>query len=435
MVEVKENVENVKNVLDSETMVDGGIGGATTVYLVESFLKENYEFRRNLLSGKMEFAVLHATDQLDVADMSDAVENENQEQAVDKPLDWKTFTKEDMNSIVRRAKKSDIGDKSSPRKDIEEYIESDIVPNYDPIKNYLDNLPAWDGKNHVADLFGRIPGITSEQLAWCATWLRSSVAHWLHMDMLHGNEVTPVFIGQQGCGKSTFANRLLPEELRQYFLDHINFGNKFDSEMALTHNLYVNIDEFANMGPSQQGKLKQTLSKVKVNGRPIFGKCQEDRPRYASFLATTNDEHPLCDATGSRRFICIHIPAGKYIDNRSPINYDQLYAQVMHEIMDKKIPYWFNNDEVARIQEQNYPYFKSDDMDAMVKACFRLPKDGNEGEWMLMGEIYEVLHKQYPMLMLGHQTKIRIGLALGFLGCESKRTSKGRAYRLCTICS
>lgn len=143
--------------------------------------------------------------------------------------------------------------------------------------------------------------------------------------------------------------------MRQYFLDHINFGNKFDSEMALTHNLFVNIDEFANMGVSQQGKLKQTLSKVKVNGRPIFGKSQEDRPRYASFLATTNDEHPLCDTTGSRRYICIRIPAGKFIDNGSPIDYAQLYAQVLYELEEQKTPYWFSNEEVARIQEANLP--------------------------------------------------------------------------------
>ena len=96
---------------------------------------------------------------------------------------------------------------------------------------YLENLPEWDGKNHVAELFGRIPGLTSEQLGWCATWLRSAVAHWLQMDMFHGNETTPVLIGKQGCGNSTFAYRLLPDHLRQYFLDHINFANKFDSEI------------------------------------------------------------------------------------------------------------------------------------------------------------------------------------------------------------
>ena len=62
----------------------------------------------------------------------------------------------------------------------------------------MNKLPKWDGKNHVAALFGRIPGLTSEQLGWCATWFRSAVAHWLQMDMLHGNEAVPVLIGQQG---------------------------------------------------------------------------------------------------------------------------------------------------------------------------------------------------------------------------------------------
>ena len=139
--------------------------------------------------------------------------------------------------------------------------------------------------------------------------------------------------------------RLLPEELRCYFLDHINFTNKFDADMALTHNLIVNIDEFANMGVSQQGRLKQTLSKRKVNVRPIFGRSQEDRRRYASFIATTNDEHPLCDQTGSRRYLCIKIPRGKLIDNSSPIDYEQLYAQLYYELTVGNTPYWFNTDE------------------------------------------------------------------------------------------
>ena len=402
-------MEKENKQLNEETTMEMP-GNASAIYLVESFLEENYQFRRNRLSGKTEFTTLGG-------------------EAPDAP--WNILTKEAVNAIVRRAKKLGIGGKSSPKQDIEEYIESTDIPDFDPIKHYLDKLPSWDGRNHVAELFGRIPGITSEQLGWCATWLRSSVAHWLHLDMLHGNEVTPVFIGQQGCGKSTFANRLLPEELRQYFLDHINFGNKFDSEMALTHNLFVNIDEFANMGVSQQGKLKQTLSKVKVNGRPIFGKSQDDRPRYASFLATTNDEHPLCDPTGSRRFICIHIPKGKYIDNGSPIDYAQLYAQVVYELREQHVPYWFSNDEVARLQECNYPFFKSDDMEAMLKCCFRAPNREEEGKWMIVSDIFKALQTQYPMMAADHRTKIRIGQAMKFLNCERKRTKKGPAYLLC----
>ena len=397
----------------SEMMIESG----SDFSLVESFLDEYYLFRRNILSGKTEYLIIKKDD-------------ESEQEAKDG--DWKVLTNNAFNSIVRHAKRLGIGENKSPRQDIDEFINSEEVPVYNPIKEYLESLPKWDGQNQVAELFGRIPGLTSEQLNWCSIWLRSAVAHWLQMDMLHGNEAVPILIGQQGCGKSTFAVRLLPEKLRQYFLDHINFGNKFDSEMALTHNLFVNIDELANMGASQQGKLKQTLSKVRVNGRPIFGKSQDDRLRFASFLATTNDEHPLCDPTGSRRYICLHIPAGEYIDNSSVINYDQLYAQVMYELCHQQTPYWFTNDEVARIQQKNLPFFKTDDLESMIRNCFRVPEgeEEDEGKWMNCSEIFQVLHEHYPMLMSNLSTKIRIGQSLKLMGCKMKHTKKGQAYQL-----
>ena len=406
-------MKNCTKTGSSEMMIESG----SDFSLVESFLDEYYLFRRNILSGKTEYLIIKKDDESELEE---------------KDGDWKVLTNNAFNSIVRHAKRLGIGENKSPRQDIDEFINSEEVPVYNPIKEYLESLPKWDGQNQVAELFGRIPGLTSEQLNWCSIWLRSAVAHWLQMDMLHGNEAVPILIGQQGCGKSTFAVRLLPEKLRQYFLDHINFGNKFDSEMALTHNLFVNIDELANMGASQQGKLKQTLSKVRVNGRPIFGKSQDDRLRFASFLATTNDEHPLCDPTGSRRYICLHIPAGEYIDNSSVINYDQLYAQVMYELCHQQTPYWFTNDEVARIQQKNLPFFKTDDLESMIRNCFRVPEgeEEDEGKWMNCSEIFQVLHEHYPMLMSNLSTKIRIGQSLKLMGCKMKHTKKGQAYQL-----
>lgn len=73
--------------------------------------------------------------------------------------------------------------------------------------------------------------------------------------------------------------------LQKHFLVHINFNNKFDTEMALTHNLFVNVDEFANMGPSQQGRLKVCFRtpKNQEEGRwmtiaEIFKVLQEQYP-------------------------------------------------------------------------------------------------------------------------------------------------------------
>lgn len=385
------------------------------VYEVEAFLNENYLFRRNVLNGKLEMQEL----------------GESAETTETSKTPWQTLTPQLINSIVRKAKKAGVGGDKTPRQNIEEYILSDAIPVYDPIREFLDSLPEWDGKNHVAELFSRLPGITTEQLSWCATWMRSAVAHWLGMDMLHGNECVPVLIGAQGCGKSTFAVRLLPVHLREYYLDHINFGNKFDSDMALTHNLLVNIDEFANMRNSQQGKLKQTLSKVKVNGRPIFGKSQEDRRRYASFIATTNDEHPLCDTTGSRRYLCLRIKKGQLIDNETPISYAQLYAQILHELRVEGIPYWFTNDETARIQQANLPYYKTDDLESMITSCFQVPEEGDAAaKWVTGKDVAETLRSRYPDIQINNQTKIRIGQTLRYIGCKSKRQKFGMTYLL-----
>lgn len=187
------------------------------------------------------------------------------------------------------------------------------------------------------------------------------------------------------------------------------------------NNLLVNLDELEAIRPSQHAALKQTLSKSKVNGRPIYGKAQDDRLRYASFVATTNNPHPLTDATGSRRYICLTIPRRQFIDNSGDIHYDQLYAQVVHEIRQLKAPYWFNNSEVERLQQLNLGYVQSKDMAQMVRACFRKPEEGEHARAVNSSEMLGVILKEYPAVPATHNSKVQIGLAmkeLGFEGCN-----------------
>ena len=375
-------------------------GDATTVIqentlATELFLQDHYLFRRNVLSGKVEFATLPA------------------EQPV-----YRTLTQQALNSIVIRAKREAVLEKGSPKADILELIHSEEVPDYDPVRDFLENLPQWDGQNHVAALFGRLPGISSEQHSFLAIWLRSAVAHWLQMDTIHGNECVPTLIGDQGCGKTTFVTRLLPPHLRQYFLDHLNLSNKFDKEMALTNNLLVNLDELDAIRPSQHPALKQVLSKSKVNGRPIFGCSQEDRPRYASFVATTNNPHPLTDATGSRRYICLTVPKGQLLDNTGEINYEQLYAQVLYELREQKAPYWFSPTEVMRIQELNLDYMEQKDLAEIVNTSFRLPKEGEMPKNMNCGDILKVIQQEYPSVKSDRSTRVHLGLTMRELGYD-----------------
>ena len=395
----------------------------------ELFLMENYRFRRNILNGKVEFATLPKAAQTaggNTVGLSGSLSCGFDEAS----LEFRTLTPAALNSIVIRAKREEVLEKGSPKSEIKDYVESEEVPEFNPIQVFLDGLPAWDGQNHIARVFSRIPGLSSEQLNYLTIWLRSAVAHWLQMDMLHGNECVPTLIGLQGCGKTVFVRRLLPPHLREYFLGHLNLSNKFDKEMALTNNLFVNLDELEAIRPSQQSSLKQTLSVSKVNGRPIFGRTQEDRPRFASFVATTNNRHPLQDSTGSRRYICIRIPDGQMIDNTGEIDYGQLYAQVVYELQELKAPYWFNNDEVARIQQLNQEYMEQKDIAEIITACFRKPKEGEVMKTMNSTEMLKIIQREYPSVQSTHGTKVSIGTAMKELGFEHKEHSHVAYYKV-----
>ena len=396
---------------------------------IELFLMENYRFRRNILNGKVEFATLPKAAQTaggNTVGLSGSLSCASDEA----DLEFRTLTPAALNSIVIRAKREEVLEKGSPKSEIKDYVESEEVPEYNPIQVFLDGLPVWDGQNHIARVFSRIPGLSSEQLNYLTIWLRSAVAHWMQMDMLHGNECVPTLIGQQGCGKTVFVRRLLPPHLREYFLGHLNLANKFDKEMALTNNLLVNLDELDAISHSQQASLKQTLSVNKVNGRPIFGRTQEDRPRFASFVATTNNRHPLQDSTGSRRYICIRIPDGQMIDNTGEIDYGQLYAQVVYELQELKAPYWFNNEEVARIQQLNQEFMDQKDPGEMFVACFRQPKEGEVVKKLNCDQIISIIQQDYPSLQNTIGNRVRLGKIINALGFNHKEHSHVAYYEV-----
>ena len=395
----------------------------------ELFLMENYRFRRNILNGKVEFATLPKaaqTAESNTVGLSGSLSCGFDEAS----LEFRTLTPAALNSIIIRAKREEVLEKGSPKSEIKDYVESEEVPEFNPIQVFLDGLPVWDGQNHIARLFSRIPGISSEQLNYLTIWLRSAVAHWMQMDMLHGNECVPTLIGMQGCGKTVFVRRLLPPHLREYFLGHLNLANKFDKEMALTNNLLVNLDELDAIRPPQQASLKQALSVNKVNSRPIFGRTQEDRPRFASFVATTNNRHPLQDSTGSRRYICIRIPDGQMIDNTGEIDYGQLYAQVVYELQELKAPYWFNNEEVARIQQLNQEFMDQKDLGEIFVACFRQPKEGEVVKKLNCYQMISIIQQDYPSLQNTIGNRVRLGKIINALGYNHKEHSHVAYYEV-----
>lgn len=98
----------------------------TGMLIVESFLQENYLFRRNVLNGKVEFVKKSAADEV----------------VADHDLAWRPLTEPALKSIIIRAKREDVCEGGNPKSDIMDLVQSEEVRRYDPIRDYLEHLPS-----------------------------------------------------------------------------------------------------------------------------------------------------------------------------------------------------------------------------------------------------------------------------------------------------
>ncbi len=334
----------------------------------EIFLTANYDMRKNLMTGVAEYRMKYAEDQT-----------------------FKPLTTEVRNDMTIEAREQGL---KSWDQDVNRFIDSTRIEQYDPVNTWLDTLPEWDGEDRIGPLAARVPTDQPHWEKYLRYWLVGMVAQWRESDkQLTGNALTPLLIGRQGCGKTRFCKILLPEELRDYYNDKLNFKNEFDLNIALTSFALINIDEFDKTTNSQQIVLKYLLSSSDVKFRPPYGKTIKQYRRYTSFIGTTNQQQPLVDPTGSRRFVCVGIPAGKSIDFTDNLDHRQLYAQALH-LFNKGERYWLEDDEIQTLIEENVPYQRTVDLVEMINETFRKPKD-NEGRWWGTTEILDTFADRY----------------------------------------
>jgi predicted P-loop ATPase len=223
-----------------------------------------------------------------------------------------------------------------------------------------------------------------------AVWLRAMVAQWLGRNGQYGNAMVPLLIGAQGDGKSTFCRLLLPEELRDYYTDRIDFANRNSAEQMLTRFCLINIDEYDSLSNRQSAFLKHILQKSDIKMRKLYDSQVQCRQRYATFIGTTNDPTPLTDTTGSRRFLCIRTTG--VIDTHSPIDYQQLYAQILYEVRQGQ-PTHFSKAEEQRIQRQNAAFQQFDVLEEVFFENYHLPQNDDELKFLPAVKILERMHQ------------------------------------------
>ncbi len=189
------------------------------------------------------------------------------------------------------------------------------------------------------------------------------------------------------------------------------------------------MDEFDQNKANQQAFLKHILQKPIVNIRRPRGTATQEMRRYASFIGTSNHKDLLTDTSGSRRYIVINVTGP--IDC-SPIDYEQLYTQAIHDLY-RGERYWFDTEDEKIITENNQEFQVMPVAEQLFHEYFRAAKEEEEEyEQLLAIEILEQVQ---------HDSKIRVsvcsivefGRILQKNKIPSVHTKRGNFYKVVRI--
>ena len=390
---------------------------------VTAFLTSRYRFRFNVLTEETEVA--------DAANITNIVNN-----IPDTHLRYAKVDERWMNSLSMEAIETGI---DCWDRDIQRFVRSRRISEYHPFTAYFEQLPEWDGKDRVSALARRV----SDDPVWVNgfhRWMLGLSAQWMqfHPDtnnansansINRANSVAPLLVSsRQGLGKSTFCRLLMPDALKAYYTESYDLSSPASAEAKLAAYGLINLDEFDKLSASKMPLLKNLMQASALNIRKAYKRSASALPRIASFIGTSNREDLLVDRTGSRRFLCVSLEHA--IDCVTPVEHEQLYAQLKAELLSGERS-WFNKEEEQAIQQHNALFYKHIPEEEVFRLCFRFATEADHPQEVLIlsaTQLFERMKSAHPSVMRG-MTAYSLSRILPQLG-ERVHTAKGNVYRV-----
>ena len=384
---------------------------------VTAFLTSRYRFRFNVL-----------TEETEVTNIANNIP--------DTHLRYAKVDERWMNTLSMEAIETGI---DCWDRDIQRFVRSRRISEYHPFTAYFEQLPEWDGTDRVSALARRV----SDNPVWVNgfhRWMLGLSAQWMqfHPDtnnanransINRANSVAPLLVSsRQGLGKSTFCRLLMPDALKAYYTESYDLSSPASAEAKLAAYGLINLDEFDKLSASKMPLLKNLMQASALNIRKAYKRSASALPRIASFIGTSNREDLLVDRTGSRRFLCVSLEHA--IDCTTPVEHEQLYAQLKAELLSGERS-WFNKEEEQAIQQHNALFYKHIPEEEVFRLCFRFATQEDHPQEVLTlsaTQLFERMKAAHPSVMRG-MTAYSLSRILPQLG-ERVHTAKGNVYRV-----
>ena len=368
------------------------------------YIESKYDFRFNIVNKEVEFKT-------------------KEEKA------FRYFDNWEFNNLLNEVKLQNIVIGKDALKCL---IESkQICTIHDPIREYIYNLPQWNGKDHIKEFLQQISLHNEEEretlIKTFKKWFTAMIASLV--DDRAVNQYCFVLVGKQGKFKTTFLNNLVPKDLQMDYLfsSKFNFEDK-DHFKYLAMKMLINLDELASFSRADESVLKTILSNDRVIVRLPYAGFDSKMWRKASFCASTNNKDFLKDETGNRRFLIFEIDD---ICLRPEFNLGLIYAQAFALFKDGH-RYWFDNDETMSVEQRNDEFHDVSIEQDLIQEYLAKPDKAELAAdigfyWKTTTAINVYLASKGNKINVNESTKKRVGMVLTKLGFtkKKKRLNKG----------
>lgn len=235
---------------------------------------------------------------------------------------------------------------------------------YDPVKEYLEELEdAWDGVERIPTMFTDYLKADDTPITRAIARKVMAAAIWRVMKPGIKWEGVPVFHGQQGCGKSTFVQKLYKSSM--YDLDVKNWVNTTNIDYSKTKEAIegtkgfwgIELAELANTTTNTYSNelMKAFISNDRPTIRIPYDKFPTTLNRRCVFWGTTNIWLYVSDQTGARRFLPVDCKAYTEEEkfeclqkiNAMPV--DQLWAEAMSYYKEEKLYFTIEEEKQLNI--------------------------------------------------------------------------------------
>ena len=274
---------------------------------------------------------------------------------------------------------------------IDTIINSSFSKQYNPFKEYFEGLRHEDSTGSIKELAGTLTleedneGERATLFELLRRWMIGTVA--CSVSDREINENIFILIGEQGDGKTRWLRSLMPKAIGETYrasLD-IKVGDK-DSQIKLTENLFLELDELVALRKNDIEQIKTLTSIDSINVRRPYDRYSSSYIRRASIYGCDNNEQIVQDMTGARRFFVFKVKACNYMHT---VDIDACWHEA-YTAWKAGERYWLDKEEISQLNERNEQFQIQGSEEGLVIKYTSHPdeeKEAQEKYWLTTTEV------------------------------------------------